>query len=84
MIDRELLKILCCPETHQPVTPADEKMVAKLNDMIASGQLKNRAGQPVTGRIDGALMRSDGCYLYPIRDEIPVMLVDEAIAVPFT
>jgi uncharacterized protein YbaR (Trm112 family) len=84
MIDSELLKILCCPETRQPVTPADEKMVAKLNDMIASGQLKNRAGQPVELRIDGALMRSDGCYLYLIRDDIPVMLVDEAIAVPVT
>jgi uncharacterized protein len=84
MIDNALLTILCCPETHQPVRPADDKMVAKLNDMIASGQLKNRAGQPITLRIDGALIRGDGRYLYLIRDDIPVMLTDEAIEAPVT
>jgi uncharacterized protein YbaR (Trm112 family) len=79
MIDAELLKILCCPETHQPVTPADAGLVARLNQQIASGQLRLRNGQPVKEPIDGGLVRSDGKYLYAVRQDIPIMLIDEAI-----
>jgi uncharacterized protein YbaR (Trm112 family) len=79
MIDAELLKILCCPETHQPVTPADAGLVARLNQQIASGQLRLRNGQPVKESIDGGLVRSDGKYLYAVRQDIPIMLIDEAI-----
>lgn len=79
MIDAELLKILCCPETHQDVVPADAALITKLNQQIAAGQVKNRSGQPVTEAIDGGLVRQDGKYLYPIRKSIPIMLIDEAI-----
>ena len=54
-------------------------MIAKLNQQIAAGTLKNRGGQPVNEKLDGGLMRADGKFLYPIRRDIPVMLVDEAI-----
>lgn len=80
MIDPELLKVLCCPETHQSVAPAAADEIEKLNQQIASGSLKNRAGQPIREKIDGGLLRADGKFLYPIRQEIPVMLIDEAIA----
>ncbi len=79
MIDAELLKILCCPETHQEVRVADQAVIDKLNRQIAAGTLKNRAGQPVQEQIDSGLVRADGKYLYPIRRNIPVMLVDEGI-----
>lgn len=80
MIDSELLKILCCPETHQSVAPALADKIEKLNQQIAAGNLKNRAGQPIKEKIDGGLLRADGKFLYPIRQDIPVMLIDEAIA----
>ena len=79
MIDTELLKILCCPETHQPLTVADASLVQQLNERVQAGQLKNRAAQPVKEKIDGGLVREDRKYLYPIRQEIPIMLIDEAI-----
>ena len=79
MIDPELLKIMCCPETHQPIELAESALVAKLNDQIAAGALKNRIGQPVRERIDGGLVRSDKKFIYPIRQDIPIMLIDEAI-----
>jgi uncharacterized protein len=82
MIDPELLKIMCCPETHQPITLAETSLIEKLNRQISAGQLKNRSGQPVTEKIDGGLVREDKQFLYPIRRNIPVMLVDEAIALP--
>jgi uncharacterized protein len=79
MIAAELLEILCCPETHQEVRLAESAVVDKLNQQIMAGVLKNRAGQPVHEKIDGGLIRVDGKLLYPIRGEIPVMLVDEAL-----
>ena len=79
MIDPDLLKILCCPETHQDVRLAEPAVIDKLNQQIAASALKNRAGQPVQEKIDAGLIRADGKFLYPIRRNIPVMLVDEGI-----
>jgi len=81
MIDPELLKILCCPETHQAVRMADSALVEKLNQQVATGNLKSRGGQALKEKIDGGLIRSDGRFVYPIRQNIPVMLMDEAIPV---
>lgn len=79
MLSPELLKILCCPETHQSLREAAQDLVERLNRQIASGQLKNRAGKAAAGPLSGGLIRDDGKYLYPIREEIPIMLVDEAL-----
>ena len=79
MIDPDLLKILCCPETHQELRLAELAVIDKLNGQVSAGALKNRAGQPVEEKIEGGLIRADGKVLYPIRRNIPVMLVDEGI-----
>jgi uncharacterized protein YbaR (Trm112 family) len=79
MMDAKLLKILCCPETRQPVRLAEPVLVEELNRQITSGCVKNRAGQPVKENIDGGLVRADGKFLYPIRGNIPVLLADQAI-----
>jgi uncharacterized protein YbaR (Trm112 family) len=80
-IDKELLAILCCPETKQDVSLADEALIAKLNDRIGKGELKNKAGQSVTEKLDGGLLRADRKVLYPIREDIPVMLIEEGIPI---
>lgn len=79
MIDSELLKILCCPETHQAVQSAAAALIERLNQQIASGTVRNRGGKPVSEKLEGAFVRADGKFLYPIRQDIPVMLIDEAI-----
>lgn len=80
MIDEQLLEILCCPETKQPVTLAPSDLIDRINAKIAAGDLSNRGGQKVEEKIDGGLVREDHKFLYPIRDEIPIMLEDEAIS----
>ncbi|ETW94786.1 MAG: hypothetical protein ETSY1_33400 [Candidatus Entotheonella factor] len=80
-ISQELLEILVCPETKQPLTVAAETLVGQLNERIAQGTLTNRAGATVAEAIDSGLVREDGRYLYPVRDDIPIMLIDEAIAI---
>jgi uncharacterized protein YbaR (Trm112 family) len=79
MIDAEFLKMLCCPETRQELRVAESALVDKLNQEITAGKLRNRAGQTVSQKMDGGLVRVDGKLLYPVHQDIPVMLADEAI-----
>jgi len=81
MIDAELLAKLCCPETHQRLRWAEPALLARLNARVASGQLCNRAGQVVSEKLEGGLVREDGRYLYPVYQQIPILLVDEALGV---
>ncbi|MEO8340587.1 MAG: Trm112 family protein [Nitrospirota bacterium] len=78
-IDKDLLTILCCPDTKQDVSLADEALIAKLNDAVSRGQLRNRANKPITEPLDGGLIRADRKILYPIREDIPVMLIEEGL-----
>lgn len=80
-ISGDLLKILVCPETRQPLNSVGESLLADLNRRIAEGQLKNRAGERVDRALEGGLIREDGRWVYPVRQGIPVMLIDEAIPV---
>ena len=80
MIKEELLKILCCPETKQNLTMAGAGLIKTLNEKIVRKELKNRGDNVVTEPIDGGLVRADGRFLYIIRNDIPVMLIDEAIS----
>ncbi|HTG45934.1 MAG TPA: Trm112 family protein [Verrucomicrobiae bacterium] len=79
MIAPSLLKILVCPETHQSLRLAEPALLDTLNQRIKEGLLRNRAGQVVTLPLEGALVREDAKFFYPIRNNIPVMLIDEAI-----
>lgn len=78
-IDKDLLAILCCPETKQDVALAPDTLIGLLNERVAKGQLQNKAGQLVAEQLDGGLMRADKKILYPIRQDIPVMLIEEGI-----
>lgn len=78
-VDDFLLEILVCPETKERVKPADDETLKRLNDLVKQGRLKNRAGDVVKERMESALVREDGRFAYPVREDIPVMLVDEGI-----
>lgn len=78
-IDKDLVAILCCPETKQAVTMADATLVKKLNEAVAHGGVMNKGKKPVSEQLDGGLVRADMKILYPIREHIPVMLIEEGI-----
>jgi uncharacterized protein YbaR (Trm112 family) len=78
-VSSELLEILVCPETRQPVSPASEAVLANLNEGIRAKRVKNRGGERVTESIAEGLVREDGKILYPVDDGIPVMLIEESI-----
>jgi uncharacterized protein YbaR (Trm112 family) len=75
------LDLLVCPQTHEPLRIADAAHIERLNESIGRGELKNAAGQVVEKPLDGGLLRADGRLLYPIVDQIPILLPDEAIGV---
>ena len=82
MIDHNLLDILVCPETKQSLRVADVALLETLNASITAGSVTNRGGETVTVAVNEALIRDDGDVLYPVRDDIPIMLIDESIPLP--
>ncbi len=80
MIDKELLAILACPETHQPLAEASRELLARVNARIARGEQKNVGGDTVSDALEEGLVREDGRIVYPVREGIPVLLVEEGLA----
>jgi len=68
MISPELLALLRCPETKQPVHIAPPELLERLSNAHGGA------------RIEAGLVREDGRVLYPVRNGIPIMLVEEAIS----
>jgi uncharacterized protein YbaR (Trm112 family) len=79
-ISEDLLQILCCPRTKVPVGMLPAEQLAKLNEAISKGGVKNYDGSPVEGPLQEGLVTEDGKTVYRIDDSIPVMLVDQGIS----
>jgi uncharacterized protein YbaR (Trm112 family) len=77
-VDPELLEILVCPETRQPLRQASAEQLEAVNRRARSGELRNRGGDAVRDEVREGLVREDGKVLYPVDDGIPVMLVEQS------
>ena len=78
-IENDLIEILVCPETRQPVQLAGADTLARVNAEIEAGRLRNRGGETVTQAVAEGLVREDGRILYVVDEGIPIMLVDQSI-----
>ena len=80
MTNNDLLQLLVCPESRTRLSLGEpELLLERLNQAVAKGLLKNKAGRILEARLDGVLVREDRQVAYPIVDQIPLMLADEAI-----
>ena len=81
VIHPDLLAILACPVSRQPLAHADDALLGRVNERIAAGGVQNVGGTAVSNALESALVREDGTLVYPVRDDIPVLLREEGIEV---
>ncbi len=75
----DMIDILICPVTRQPLSRLSEAPLAELNCRITAGGVTNAGGEAVCETLDDALVTENGLRIYTVRDGIPVLLEEEAI-----
>lgn len=78
-LDPEILAVLVCPESHDPMTQAEQSLLDEINTRIAAGEVKNHGGEAVSAPLQEGLLREDGKCLYRVDEGIPNLLVDDRI-----
>ncbi|MBX3464926.1 MAG: hypothetical protein KF830_17295 [Planctomycetes bacterium] len=76
------MRLLVCPSTREPLREATAAELAALNAAIAAGGVRNRSGAQVSAPVTAGLVPQSGAALYPIQDDIPILLTGEAIPLP--
>ena len=77
-----LIQLLRCPETMQPVHEASPSELADWNARIARTEIQTQNGQKREKSLSAGLIREDGRMLFPVENNIPVMLLEEALVLP--
>lgn len=78
-VDGKLLEILCCPVSKTPLTVLSAARLEKLNAAIASGNARYVGGEQVTQNMSEALVTEDNKVIYPVEDNIPILLEEKGI-----
>lgn len=81
MVSDELLKMMRCLETGSPLRRADAKLCQQINEAIDAGKIRNRWGRSVDRQMDEGLVNAERTLLYPVYNEVPRLLREEAIEV---
>ncbi|MGB0598979.1 MAG: Trm112 family protein [Rubripirellula sp.] len=79
MIDAKLLEMLQCPAEGGPLRNAEPDVIERINLSIEKGEIRDPLDQRVEQPIDSGLVNESGTRLYPIRNGIPSLVVDESI-----
>lgn len=78
-IDGKLLEILCCPVSRTPLTRLSQARLDKLNAAITAKQLRYVGGDTVETNLTEALITEDSKVIYPVEDDIPMLLEERGI-----
>ena len=78
-MDPNLLNIICCPVTREKLSPATPIQLALLNAEIANNTLTKLDGSIAENPQSKALINATKTLLYPIEEDIPILLENEAI-----
>jgi len=78
-VDGKLLEILCCPVSKTPLTVLGRQKLDKLNEAIKSGDALYVGGKKITDPLQEGLITEDGKVIYPVQDDIPILLEEKGI-----
>jgi len=78
-VDGKLLEILCCPVSKSPLSKLGQEKLETLNTAIAGGEVLYIGGEKVDGSLQEALITADGKVIYPVQDNIPILLEENGI-----
>lgn len=78
-VDGKLLEILCCPVSKTPLTVLGRQKLEKLNSAIAAGEALYVGGDKVVEALQEGLITEDGKVIYPVQDDIPILLEEKGI-----
>ena len=78
-VEGKLLEILCCPVSKTPLTALSADKLEKLNAAIADGEVLYVGGGKVEEALQEALVTEDNKVIYPVQDDIPVLLEEMGI-----
>ena len=78
-VNGKLLEILCCPVSKTPLTVLGGQKLDKLNNAIKNGEALFIDGEKVTDPLQEGLITEDGKVVYPVQDNIPVLLEEKGI-----
>lgn len=75
----DLLDILRCPANGLRLRLATPELIRELETRRAGAGLRTLAGKPVDEPLRAGLVREDGLVFYPVREGIPMLLIEESI-----
>lgn len=78
-VDGKLLEILCCPVSKTPLIRLTPGRLKQLNSAIEAGEVQYVQGDPVTEPLREALITEDSHVIYPVVDDIPILLEEKGI-----
>ena len=78
-VNGKLLEILCCPVSKTPLRHLEGSRLEKLNRSIEAGEVQYVRGEKVEATLREALITEDSKVIYPVVDDIPVLLEDRGI-----
>ena len=79
-ISLDLLSLLRCPATRQKLFVADPSTRAKANALMGMVENEHHACRSFfDGEITAAVVSADQRMLYPVRNGIPVLLIEAAV-----
>jgi uncharacterized protein YbaR (Trm112 family) len=78
-IDGKLLEILCCPVSKTPLVRLPPDKLRKLNAAISAGEVQYVHGEVVKDPLRDGLMTEDERVIYPVVDDIPILLEEKGI-----
>lgn len=78
-VDGKLLEILCCPVSKTPLIALGQRKLEKLNQAISLGEALYVGGETVKEPLTEGLITEDGKVIYPVQDDIPILLEEKGI-----